>query len=48
MYFMGFTLNIMTLMALSLAVGLLVDDAIVVRENIYRKIESGLPPMLAA
>lgn len=37
----GFTINIMTLLALSLAVGLLVDDAIVVRENIYRHIEMG-------
>ena len=41
MYFMGFTVNIMTLMALSLTVGLLVDDAIVVRENIFRKLENG-------
>lgn len=48
MYFTGFTVNIMTLMALSLAVGLLVDDAIVVRENIYRKIEGGMHPVLAA
>jgi len=37
----GFTINIMTLLALSLAVGLLVDDAIVVRENIFRYIELG-------
>lgn len=37
----GFTINSMTLMALSLAVGLLVDDAIVVRENIFRYIEQG-------
>ncbi|HOO70999.1 MAG TPA: efflux RND transporter permease subunit [Spirochaetota bacterium] len=48
MYFMGFTMNLMSLMALSLAVGLLVDDAIVVRENIYRKIESGMSPLKAA
>lgn len=48
MYFMGFTINIMSLMALSLAVGLLVDDAIVVRENIYRKLESGMTPRRAA
>ena len=41
MYAMGFTMNVMTLIALSLAVGLLVDDAIVVRENIYRKLEEG-------
>ena len=38
MYFMGFTINTMSLLALSLTVGLLVDDAIVVRENIFRKI----------
>ena len=44
----GFTINIMTLMALSLAVGLLIDDAIVVRENIFRHMEMGKPPVLAA
>lgn len=38
---MGYTFNMMTLMALSLVVGLLVDDAIVVRENIFRKLEEG-------
>jgi len=48
MYFMGFTINIMSLLGLSLTVGLLVDDAIVVRENIFRKIEHGLKPMEAA
>jgi HAE1 family hydrophobic/amphiphilic exporter-1 len=48
MYFMGFTINMMTLLALSLTIGLLVDDAIVVRENIFRKIEEGLPPFKAA
>ncbi len=48
MYFMGFTVNLMTLMALSLSVGLLVDDAIVVRENIFRKLESGMPAFKAA
>jgi HAE1 family hydrophobic/amphiphilic exporter-1 len=48
MYIMGFTINIMSLLALSLTVGLLVDDAIVVRENIFRKLESGLHPMVAA
>ncbi len=41
MYFLGMTLNIMTLMALSLAIGLLIDDAIVVRENIVRHLERG-------
>lgn len=44
----GFTVNIMTLLALSLAVGLLIDDAIVVRENIFRHIEMGADPMTAA
>lgn len=38
---MGMTLNVMTLMALSLAIGLLIDDAIVVRENIVRHLERG-------
>ncbi len=41
MNFMGMTLNVMTLMALSLAIGLLIDDAIVVRENIVRHLEGG-------
>ena len=41
MYFLGMTLNVMTLMALSLAIGLLIDDAIVVRENIVRHLEMG-------
>lgn len=40
-YGMGFTINTMTLMALSLAVGILIDDAIVVRENIVRHVERG-------
>lgn len=44
----GFTVNVMTLLALSLAVGLLVDDAIVVRENIFRHIEAGEKPRDAA
>ena len=41
LYFLGFTLNIMTMLALSLAVGLLIDDAIVVRENIMRHLQMG-------
>ncbi len=41
MNFMGMTLNVLTLMALSLAIGLLIDDAIVVRENIVRHLEQG-------
>lgn len=44
----GFTINIMTLLALSLAVGLLVDDAIVVRENIFRHLEMGKSPRQAS
>ncbi len=44
----GFSINIMTLLALSLSVGLLIDDAIVVRENIFRHLEKGLPPEKAA
>jgi HAE1 family hydrophobic/amphiphilic exporter-1 len=48
MYAMGFTLNNMTLLALSLAVGLLIDDAIVVIENIYRHMQKGETAMEAA
>jgi hydrophobic/amphiphilic exporter-1 (mainly G- bacteria), HAE1 family len=44
----GFTLNTMTLMALSLAIGILIDDAIVVRENIVRHVERGEDHMTAA
>lgn len=48
MYFFGMTLNVMTLMALSLAIGLLIDDAIVVRENIVRHLERGQDHFTAA
>jgi HAE1 family hydrophobic/amphiphilic exporter-1 len=48
MYFLNMTLNIMTLMALSLAIGLLIDDAIVVRENIVRHLELGQDHFTAA
>ena len=48
MFALNFTLNVMTLMALSLAVGLLIDDAIVVIENIYRHMHMGATPMEAA
>ena len=41
MYFLGFSLNMMSLMAMSLVVGILVDDSIVVLENIYRHLEMG-------
>jgi HAE1 family hydrophobic/amphiphilic exporter-1 len=47
-YAFGFTINTMTLMALSLSVGLLIDDAIVVLENVYRHMEQGEPPKQAA
>ena len=45
---MGFTLNMMTLMALTLAIGLLIDDAIVVQENIMRHVQAGKPASFAA
>lgn len=48
MYAFGFTLNLMTLLGLSLVVGILVDDSIVVLENIYRHLESGADPRTAA
>lgn len=48
MYLMGFTVNIMTLLALTLAVGLLIDDAIVVRENIFRHVAMGKSSAAAA
>jgi hydrophobic/amphiphilic exporter-1 (mainly G- bacteria), HAE1 family len=48
MYLFGFTLNMMTLLALSLSIGLLIDDAVVVRENIFKHLERGKPPMQAA
>jgi HAE1 family hydrophobic/amphiphilic exporter-1 len=47
-YAMDLSLNVMTLMALSLAIGLVIDDAIVVLESIYRKIEAGEEAMSAA
>ena len=48
MYAFGFSVNTLTLLALVLAIGLVVDDAIVVLENIYRHIESGMAPLQAA
>jgi multidrug efflux pump len=48
LYSLGFSINLLTLLALVLAVGLVVDDAIVVLENIYRRVELGEPPLLAA
>lgn len=44
----GYTINLITLMAMSLSIGLLIDDAIVVRENIFRWIERGVSPFRAA
>lgn len=48
MYLFGFTLNVMTLLAISLSIGLLIDDAIVVRENIFRHLAKGKTPFNAA
>lgn len=48
LYIFGFSINILTLLAIVLAIGLVVDDAIVMMENIYRYIEEGMPPMQAA
>ena len=47
-YVMGFTLNVITLMGLSVSIGLLIDDAIIVLESIQREIEAGHEPMQAA
>lgn len=48
MLVLGFTINLLTLLALVLAIGLVVDDAIIVVENVNRHIEEGEPPMRAA
>ena len=48
MYVSGFTINVLTLLAIVLATGLVVDDGIVVTENIYKKIEGGMPKWQAA
>lgn len=48
MYMMGFTINILTLLAVVLATGLVVDDGIVVTENIYKKLEKGMEKHRAA
>jgi multidrug efflux pump len=48
MFAFGFSVNTLTLLALVLAIGLVVDDAIVVLENIYRHIEEGMAPLAAA
>src|SRR5690606_17944962 len=48
MALMGFTINTLTLLAMVLAIGLVVDDAIVMLENIHRHIEEGMQPLAAA
>ncbi len=48
LYVAGFSINVLTLLAMVLAIGLVVDDAIVVLENIYRNIEKGMKPFEAA
>lgn len=48
MWALGFSVNNLTLMAFAIAVGFVVDDAIVMLENVYRNIEKGMPPMQAA
>ncbi|MBA4167792.1 MAG: efflux RND transporter permease subunit [Chitinophagaceae bacterium] len=48
MYLSGFTINVLTLLGIVLATGLVVDDGIVVTENIYKKIEGGMPKYQAA
>jgi HAE1 family hydrophobic/amphiphilic exporter-1/multidrug efflux pump len=48
MYLMGFSINILTLLAIVLATGLVVDDGIVVTENIFKKLEAGMPIRQAA
>jgi multidrug efflux pump len=48
MYVLGFSVNTLTLLALVLAIGLVVDDSIVMLENIFRHIEMGKPPLRAA
>lgn len=47
MYIAGFSINVLSMLAVVLAVGLVVDDAIVVTENIYQKIEKGMTPLHA-
>ncbi len=48
MYLMGFSINVLTLLAIVLATGLVVDDGIVVTENIFKKVEDGMSPLQAA
>ncbi len=48
LWMVGFSINLLTLLAMVLAIGIVVDDAIVVLENIYHRIEEGEPPLAAA
>jgi multidrug efflux pump len=48
LWVLGFSINLLTLLALVLAIGLVVDDAIVVLENVYKRIEKGAPPLASA
>lgn len=48
MYIFGFSINVLTLLAIVLATGLVVDDGIVVTENIFKKVEEGMTPVQAA
>ncbi len=48
MYALGYSINVLTLLGLVLAIGLVVDDAIVVLENVHRRTELGEPPLVAA
>lgn len=48
LWIFGFSINLLTLLAMVLAIGIVVDDAIVVLENIYHRIEQGEPPLAAA
>src|SRR5690606_6629627 len=48
MYVFGFSINVLTLLAIVLATGLVVDDGIVVTENIFKKVEEGMSPIEAA
>jgi multidrug efflux pump len=48
LWLFGFSINLLTLLAMVLAIGIVVDDAIVVLENVYHRIEEGEPPLAAA
>jgi len=48
LYMLGFSINLVTILALILAIGLVVDDAIVVLENVYKRIEEGKPPLASS